>query len=96
MKRIDYIGDGIGVLFTAIQTEQVFKIISLVITIISITVSLAYTLYRWYKDAKKDGKIDAEEIKEAGKEIFNSANKISEAIKSSKDSKEKEDNKDGN
>ena len=89
--RVDFITEGVGVFFTAVQTEQIFQIISLVLTIASIIVSLAFTLYKWWKEAKKDGKIDKEEIKdltekvtEAGKEISDTVSKISEA----KDKKE--------
>ena len=64
----DKISDGICLalqsFLTIAQTDEVFRIISLVLTIISALVVLARNIYEWYVKAKKDGKIDADEGKE--------------------------------
>lgn len=65
---------------TSVQIEETFKLIQLIITIIASTVALAYTLYKWYKRAKSDGKIDGEEIKEAVEHIKDTANEIGDKI----------------
>lgn len=62
--RYDIIGDAGGVVFTAIQSNELFQIISLVLTILSIVISIIFTIYQWYNLAKKDGKITQEEIKD--------------------------------
>lgn len=36
----------------------------LVITILTGLASISFIIYKWYKEAKKDGKIDKEEIKD--------------------------------
>ena len=63
----------LGIVLTDAQLEQAEHItaivcmaVGLAITIIS---SVIIPLVKWWKDAKKDGKIDDEEIKE-GKNIF--------------------------
>lgn len=48
----------------AIQTDVVFQWIQLGLAIACSLVLLAYRLWKWYKEASKDGKIDKEEIKE--------------------------------
>ena len=64
MKRYDYLGDGFAVVMAVLQTEELFKIISLICAIIASCLSILYTLYQWYKKANEDGKITTEEVKE--------------------------------
>lgn len=64
MKRPDYILDSVALAATLIQTKEVFQVVSLIITCLSFAVSIAYTIYKWYKKAKADGKITVDEVKE--------------------------------
>ena len=48
--------------FTALQTNEVFQTVSLVVTILSGIVSIVFIIWRWWKQAKKDGKVDGEDI----------------------------------
>ena len=68
-SMISYAGDGTGIILTAMQTEHSFKVASLVLTIIATTLSIAFTIWNWYKSAKKDGRITIEEINELGEKI---------------------------
>lgn len=50
---------------TALQTEEVLRIVSLIITILGAIISMiVLPLLTWYKNTKKDGKITQDEIKE--------------------------------
>ena len=69
---LDWIGCGFATVFTAVQTQEVFQIISLILTCIATGLTIAYTIYKWYKNAMKDGKLDENEIKE-GIDIINNA-----------------------
>lgn len=71
---LDWIGCGFATFLTAIQTQQVFQIISLILTCVATALTIAYTIWKWYKNAMKDGKIDEKEIKE-GIDILNDAAK---------------------
>lgn len=64
MKRYDFLTETFGVIFTAIQTNELFQLISLILTCLATAVSLCYTIILWYKKAKEDGKITKEEIEE--------------------------------
>lgn len=59
-----WIGNACATVFTALQTDLVFQIISGILTIISILVSLSFSIYNWHKEAKKDGKISKDELDE--------------------------------
>ena len=56
-------------ILTAIQTEHVFQIISLVLTCLATTLSILFTIWKWWKKAKADGKITDEEVDELMNEI---------------------------
>lgn len=59
-----FIGSGIEFVLAAIQADEVFQIITFVLGILTSIVTLAFTLYKWYKAASADGKITKEEIEE--------------------------------
>ena len=52
-----YIMTGVSTIFTALQTEEVLRIISIVITCLSAAIAMSYSIYKWYKEAKKDGEL---------------------------------------
>lgn len=81
MKRIDYILDGIGLTFTLSQTEELLRVISIILTTIATLCSLAFSLYNWYKSAKSDGHITKEEIRDAGDIINGHLNTLNDDIK---------------
>ena len=87
-KFLDWIGCGAGVILTAVQTQQIFQIISLILTCIATLLTIAYNIYRWYKKATEDKKITPEEIKEGIDVINDSIDKIEVLSK-----KDKGDNK---
>lgn len=64
MKRADYLTNLLAALTTAIQPEEFFQWICLGLTIISVALSIGFTIYQWYRTATADGKISAEEAQE--------------------------------
>lgn len=78
MKNSDYLswtGTIFGTIFTATQTDQILQYISIAITIISTLFSIAFTIYRWHKNATKDGKVTSDEIEDLGNQIGDILNK---------------------
>lgn len=55
---------GIGALATVAQPDELLRYIQLGLSILSTLVIIVFNIYKWYKNAKKDGKITKEEIKE--------------------------------
>lgn len=47
-----------------IQANEVMQVVEFVLAILTSIILLLYRIYVWYKEAKKDGKIDKEEIKQ--------------------------------
>ncbi len=54
--------------------NQVIVICNLVLTIIATIVSLVYTIWKWWKKAKADGKITEDEVDELMDDIHQVTN----------------------
>ena len=63
--RIDYILDGIAVGLGVAQVNEIMQIVQLTLGVLATIISIAFSLYKWWKKAKEDGKITEEEINEA-------------------------------
>lgn len=78
---------------TALQPNEVWQYIQMGITIIAGIISIILGLRAWWKDAKKDGKIDKEEVEDAIDIVMGGVKDIkdkSEQMESGKDSKKGE------
>ena len=65
MKRfLEIFGNGTQYILTVAQTNEIFQLVELIISILTTLFILGINIYAWYKKAKKDGKIDEEEIEE--------------------------------
>lgn len=88
-----WIGTGISAILTIVQTNEVFQIISLVLTILTTLLTFIFTIYKWIKLSKEDGKIDENEIKqgiEIVEDFKESLDKISEEFDDKENKKDKE------
>ncbi len=79
-KPINYIASAVACITTSLQSNEIFSYVSLSLTILSIVVSLAFTIYRWYKVATDDGKINKEEIDDLMKNINEGVNELNDAV----------------
>lgn len=60
---------GFETILTITQTNEVFKLIQIILTCVTAFVGLCYTIYKWYKKAKKDGKITKDEYEKLFEEL---------------------------
>ena len=82
------VGTSVTAVGTGLQTNELLQKISLVLTILGSIITIVMALTNWWKSAKKDGKIDKEEIKEGGKIVKDNIETLIEDL-----SKDKEDKK---
>lgn len=85
-----HIANAFAVLTTAIQPNEILQWVSFVATLIATIVSLAFTIYKWYKASKEDGKITKDEIKEGIDIVVGGVAQITEQVK---DMEKKQDDK---
>lgn len=82
------IGTTLSIIGTAMQTNEILETISLVITIIGGVITfIVVPILNWYRHAKKDGKIDADEIKEGLDIIVDGSERVKDEIDKGKDGK---------
>lgn len=72
MQKDGIVFGSIAVLETMVtvsQTNEVFQTIQIIISALAGAVALAYTIWRWYRNAKKDGKITEDEVDDLFEQI---------------------------
>lgn len=72
MQKDGLVFGSIAVLETMVtvsQTNEVFQTIQIIISALAGAVALAYTIWRWYRNAKKDGKITEDEVDDLFEQI---------------------------
>ena len=80
----NYLTEGVNALqyvATALQDNPIMQGIQLGLSILTSIILIAYRIWKWHKDAMKDGKLSEEEIEEG----MNIINDIHETIKSKDD-----------
>ena len=73
MEKDGIVFGSIAVLQTIVtvsQTNEVFQTIQIIISALAGAVALAYTIWRWYRNAKKDGKITEDEVDDLINTVF--------------------------
>lgn len=80
-KNIDTICNYLALSFTLLQTEQLFQIISLILTCISISISLIFRLCDSIKRWKNTKSITEEEVNELLKETQTTIIQLQEKVK---------------
>ena len=73
-------GNAVGYVLAAFQQNEVLQIIEFIFSAILTCVLLAYRVWKWWKEAKKDGKIDEKELEDLG-DIIEDAKKEREKKK---------------
>ena len=83
------VGTALSAVGTGLQTNDVLQTISLIITIIGGLITfIIVPLVTWYKNAKKDGKIDADELEEGVKIVIDGSEKIKGQVEDKDEKKE--------
>ena len=84
-EHLDILGIGLQAIFTAIQTDEVLRRISFGFTLVSVILTIAYNIWRWYRKSKEDGKISMKEVDELGEIIKDGSDALTNTIKEGKD-----------
>ena len=72
----EIVGNGLMYVFTAVQTKEVFQIISLALSILISIIIIVSKIVNWFKKAKADGKITKEELEELAQDLSEDIDKI--------------------
>ena len=75
---VGYVACAVETVTTPIQTNQTYQIIQIILAIITFFITNGFVIWKWFKKAKKDGKITDEEIDELFDELENKEDKKDE------------------
>ena len=75
------VGTSVSAVGTGMQTNELLQTISLILTILGTIITISMALVNWWKNAKKDGKITKDEIKDAVDIIKDGAESIQDTLK---------------
>ena len=79
------VGTGTSAVGTALQTNDVLQMISLIITILGGIVSLiVLPILNWWHKVNKDGKVTADEVKEGLETLNDGLEKLNDNLKDKK------------
>lgn len=67
--KLVIVGNILTYLLTVIETNEIFQLISLILSVAVSVIIILFKLYSWYKQAKKDGKITKDEVKDLTEDI---------------------------
>lgn len=81
------IGTSMSAIGTSFQTNDILQTISIVITIIGGIITIVMALLNWWNKAKKDGKIDKEEIKEGIDIVVDGVKNLEDKMKDKEEEK---------
>ena len=81
------IGTSISAVGTGMQTNEILQTISIILTIIGSLITIGMALINWWKNAKKDGKITKDEIKDGVDIIVGGVEDIKDKLEDKEDKK---------
>ena len=81
------IGTSISAVGTGMQTNEILQTISIVLTIIGSLITIGMAIINWWKNAKKDGKITKDEIKDGVNIIVGGVEDIKDKLEDKEDKK---------
>ena len=82
---LDILGIGVQAIFTAIQTDEVLRWISFGFTLVSVIITIAYNIWKWWRKSKEDGKISMDEVDELVDIVKDGSDSLKNITKEGKD-----------
>lgn len=70
-----------GLVFSSMITQEALNLVLTILSIVSIILSLVLTFLKWFKEARKDGHISADEIEDLANQMKDKADEAKEDLK---------------
>ena len=78
-------GNAFGYVLAVIQSNEVFQIISFILSVMTSLIIIGYKVWVWWREAKKDGKITKDEIQQLGDSISDDIKDLHDKTKGDKE-----------
>jgi len=77
-------GNILSYILTFVQTNEIFQVVSFGLSIVTSLIIIGYKIWSWYREAKKDGKITKEEVKNLADDISDDVKELNDKVKGDK------------
>ena len=84
---LNYVLPTFEAVLTALQENPAYQIVCMVLTIVSFLITIAFTCWKWYRAASKDGEITADEISDLGDKLASAVDDAKSKIDNDKEDK---------
>jgi hypothetical protein len=84
---LNYVLPTFEVVLTALQENVTYQIVCMILTIVSFLITIAFTCWKWYRDASKDGRITADEVSDLGDKLTGAVDDAKKQIDNDKEDK---------
>lgn len=79
--------NGLSYISAFVQENEILQIIGFILSLLTSLVLIAYRMWKWWKEATADGKIDKEEAKQLLGVIIEGAEEVKDKIEQTKGDK---------
>lgn len=93
---VSAVSSSVCMTLAGLQVDEILRYVNLALAVLSAIVAIAFTCWKWWHEAKKDGRITPDEVKDVLDDVGNIIDDTKESIgeiKAEDDKKKKEDKK---
>ena len=92
---VSAVSSSVCTMLAGLQADEILRYVNLALAVLSAVVAIAFTIWKWWHEAKKDGKITANEVDDVLDEVTDIIDETKESIgKIADDDKKKKEKKD--
>lgn len=92
---VSAVSSSVCTMLAGLQVDEMLRYVNLALAVLSAVVAIAFTIWKWWHEAKKDGKITPNEVSDVLDEVTGIIDETKESIgKIADDNKNKKEKKD--
>ena len=92
---VSAVSSSVCTLLAGLQVDEMLRYVNLALAVLSALVAIAFTIWKWWHEAKKDGKITTNEVDDVLDDVTGIIERTKESIgKIADDDKRKKEKKD--
>lgn len=92
---VSAVSSSVCTMLAGLQMDEMLRYVNLSLAVLSAVVAIAFTIWKWWHEAKKDGKITANEVNDVVDDVTDIIDETKESIgKIADDNKKKKEKKD--
>ena len=92
---VSAVSSSVCTMLAGLQVDEMLRYVNLALAVLSAVVAISFTIWKWWHEAKKDGKITTNEVSDVLDEVTDIIEETKESIgKIADDDKKKKEKKD--